>query len=132
MPVHYLIDTSRQQIRTTCSGYVTFEEVAAHFQELHSDPEFVETFDVLLDMSGCTSLPTTEQLRDVVTLIASVGGRSRFGTCAVIASDDALYGLTRIFEVYARDVFARTDVFRAVEEGDRWLASLQEATKILR
>jgi len=130
MPVHYAIDHEQQRIRTTCNGYVTFPEVAQHFQELRRDPEFCDGLDVLLDLSGCTSLPTAEQLRDVVGQIASLGDRWRFGRCAIVTIDEALFGMTRIFEVYAQDVFTGTDIFHSVEEGERWLNSLQELKKI--
>lgn len=129
MPVHYAIDLDRQRLHTTCSGYVTFPEVAQHFQELRNDPQFRDSLDVLLDLSGCTSLPTPDQLRDVVDQIASLGGRWRFGACAMITTDEALYGITRIFEVYAREVFTRSEIFHSVPEGDRWLDSLQALKK---
>jgi hypothetical protein len=126
MPVHYTIDSNQNRIRTTCDGYVTFPEVAQHFQELRRDPQFHDGLDVLLDLSGCTSLPSAEQLRDVVGLIDTRKLPLRFGACAIVATDDALFGMTRIFEVYARDVFTETEIFRMAEEGERWLNSLRE------
>jgi hypothetical protein len=132
MPVRYAIDPQRQRIRTTCEGYVTFEEVCAHFEELRRNPDFRERLDVLLDLSACTSIPTAEQLRGVVEQIALTGGRWRFGCCAIIAPDDALFGVMRILEVYAIDVFAGTGVFRTVDEGEQWLASLEEMKKVPR
>jgi len=124
MPVHYAIDHEQQRIRTTCNGYVTFPEVAGHFQELRQDPQFRDALDVLLDLSGCTSLPTADQLRDVVGEIDSLGGHWRFGACAIVTNDEALFGMTRVFEVYARDVFTGTDIFRTAGEGEQWLDSL--------
>jgi hypothetical protein len=129
MPVRYVIDPQRPRICTTCEGYVTFEEVCQHFEELRRNPEFRERLDVLLDLTACTSIPTSEQLRGVVEQISLTGGRWRFGCCAIIAADDALFGVMRILEVYATDVFAGTGVFRTVEEGEQWLASLEEMKK---
>ncbi len=130
MPVLYTIDPEQRRIRTTCSGYVTFAEVCEHFRELRGDPQFRDLLDVLLDLSGCTSLPTPDQLREVVSQIDAIGGRWRFGACAIIAIDEALFGMTRIFEVYARDVFTATDIFRNVPDGERWLTSLREVGNI--
>jgi len=129
MPVHYTIDPGQQRIHTTCTGYVTFPEVVRHFQDLRADPEFRDCLDVLLDLSGCTSLPSADQLRGVVDQIASLGGRWRFGCCAIVTIDEALFGMTRIFEVYARDVFAGTDIFHTVEDAACWLTSLRELKK---
>jgi hypothetical protein len=132
MPVRYVIDPQRQRIRTTCDGNVTFEEVCLHFEELRRNPEFREPLDVLLDLTECKTIPTAEQLRGVVEQVALTGGRWRFGSCAIIAADDALFGVMRILEVYAIDVFTGTGVFRSIDEGEQWLASLEHMKKIPR
>jgi hypothetical protein len=129
MPVEYKIDPKQNRIRTACHGFVTFPEVAQHFLELRRDPQFHDGLDVLLDLSGCTSVPSAEQLRDVVGLIDTRTLPLRFGACAIITADEALFGMTRIFEVYARDVFTGTEIFRMAEEGERWLNSLREWKK---
>ncbi|HEY3897175.1 MAG TPA: hypothetical protein VGM54_01085 [Chthoniobacter sp.] len=129
MPVRYVIDPQRQRIHTTCDGFVTFEEVCQHFEELRRNPEFRERLDVLLDLTSLTSIPTAEQLRGVVEQVALTGGRWRFGACAIIAADEALFGVVRFLEVYAIDVFTGTKVFRIADEGERWLASLEEMKK---
>ena len=126
MPVRYVIDPQRQRIRTTCEGYVTFEEACQHFEELRRDPEFRERLDVLLDLTDCKSIPKAERLRWVVEQLELTGGRWRFGSCAIITADEALFGVMRILEVYAIDVFAGTGVFRTIDEGEQWLASLEE------
>jgi hypothetical protein len=126
MPVHYAIDTERKLIRTRCTGFVTFEEVSEHFQTLRLDPQFRDRFDVLLDLTECTSVPTEDQLRAVVPQMEALSGGWRLGTCAIIAANDELYGVSRMLEVFALHVFTGTEVFRSVEEGERWLASLQQ------
>jgi hypothetical protein len=112
MPVRYSIDPPQQRIRTTCDGYVTFPEVAAHFQELRTDPMFRDCLDVLLDLTGCTSLPTPDQLRAVVDRITESGGRWRFGLCAIITADEALFGMSRIFK-FTRATFSPGPRFSA-------------------
>jgi hypothetical protein len=126
MPVNYAIDTERKLIRTRCTGFVTFEEVSEHFRELRLDPKFTDRFDVLLDLSECASVPSEEQLRAMVPQMDAVSGGWRFGACAIIVANDELYGVSRMLEVYAENVFSGTEVFRSAEEGDRWLASLQQ------
>ena len=126
MPVHYAIDTERKLIRTRCTGFVTFEEVSEHFQVLRLDPQFRDRFDVLLDLTECTSVPTEDQLRAVVPQMDVLSGGWRLGACAIIVANDELYGVCRMLEVFAEDVFSGTGVFRSAEEGEQWLSSLQQ------
>lgn len=121
MAVTYEIDQARRRIHTRCIGAVTFDEVRQHFADLVRDPDCPERLNVLLDLSETTSLPTSGQLSAVTTEIARVSPRVQFGSCAIIASQDALFGMARMFEVFAEKYFGATRVFRTVDEGTRWL-----------
>jgi hypothetical protein len=127
MPVTYEIDKKRGIIRTRCVGDVTFEEVLGHFRTLVSDPDCPERLDVLLDLSAQTILPNSGQLRGVSQEIAKVRDRVRFDACAIVAPSDALFGLIRMFEVFAEGQFRATRVFRAVEEAEAWLLAEQSS-----
>ncbi len=124
MPVVYQIDHANRRIHTRCIGPVTLLEVLQHFGDLVRDPESPEWMDVLLDLSEMTSLPTSGQLSAVATEIARVSPRVQFHNCAVIAPDDALFGMSRVFGVLSENYFAATQVFRTTDEGTKWLDSL--------
>ena len=106
MPVTYQIDRAKQLVRTRCTGATTLDEVLQHF-----------------DLSDMTSLPASEQLRAVASEIARIVPRVQFLNCAIIAPKDALFGMARMFEVFAEQHFAATLVFRTREEGAIWLES---------
>jgi hypothetical protein len=121
MPIHYHLDAAAGRIRTTCAGNVQLLDVIAHFDELESDPRAHGRWDVLLDLSECTSLPTSDDLRGVTSRMGALGGHVRFGRCAIVASRDALFGMIRVFSVYAEDLFGPTCVVRTAEEAEAWL-----------
>ena len=56
---------------------------------------------MLLDLSETTSFPSSGQLTAVTTEVARVGPRVEFDGCAIIASQDALFEMARMFEVFA-------------------------------
>jgi hypothetical protein len=121
MPITFRINEEESLIRTAGFGYVTPAEVTAHFSELSRVWPRGMKLDVLLDLSGCTSLPEISQLRDVVAQIQVLGGRKRFGVCAIVASRELLYGLLRVFELLANQRFAAVRVFRSVPAAIVWL-----------
>jgi hypothetical protein len=123
MPVTYQIDRAKQLVRTSCTGVTTLEEVLQHFADLTQDPSCPERLHVLLDLSEMTSLPASEQLRAVAVEIGRIVPRVKFLNCAIIAPRDALFGMARMFEVFAEGGFEATRVFRTREEGLLWLES---------
>ena len=121
MAVTYQIDQAKRRIHTRCLGPVTLDEVVQHFADLMRDPDCPARLDVLLDLSEMTSLPTSSKLTGVATEIARVRPRVQFDGCAIIATQDALFGMARMFEVFAENYFGATRVFRTIDEGISWL-----------
>ena len=128
MPVKYQIDKANRIIRTRCTGQVTIEEVVNHFRELERDPDCPDHADVLLDLSEETSIPEKANLQEVADEIRRIRGRVQFGTCAIVACTDALFGMLRMFEVFAEQYFRETRVFRSLDEAEIWLASRHPTT----
>jgi hypothetical protein len=94
-----------------------------HFRLLKTDPELPERLDVLLDLADVTSVPEREQLREVAAAIEELKSTVEWGACAVVARQDVLFGMSRMFETFADGSFARTHVFRERHEAERWLST---------
>ena len=128
MPVTYQIDKANRIIRTKCTGPVTIEEVLDHFRLLEGNPNCPDRADVLLDLSKQSSIPDAENLREVTSAIRKIQYRVQFGTCAIVARQDALFGMLRMFEVFAEKYFSAIGVFRTINEAEAWLASQRPTT----
>ena len=123
MPITYRINRERARVETTCSGQTTLKEVMAHFDELQKDPGRPQQLDVLLDLTEQLSLfpiprrcgPRPIRVGLVTDLV--------FGACAVVATRESLYGMARMFEVFARGHFAAIQTFRDRKEAEEWLDS---------
>jgi hypothetical protein len=124
VPVTHQIDSGL--IRTKCTGTVTFEEVMAHFDALETDPALPDGADVLLDLGEMVSLPESEQLRSVAERVRRLLGRVRWGACAIVARQDALFGMSRMFEIFSQNSFTATRVFRERREAEAWLDATRE------
>jgi len=123
LPVIYEINRNTNLIRTRCVGNVTFEEVVGHFAELECNPQVPKQLDVLLDLSELTSVPGADQLVSVAEEIGRIEGKVQFGLCGIIAPSDLLFGMSRMFEVFAARQFRATKVFRRMDDAEKWLAS---------
>ncbi len=121
MPVSYTIDTVRGTITTRCVGDLTQAEVMQHFQELSLDPACPKYLNVLLDLTESNTTPDSAQLHMVIDAIRSLHERVRFEACAIVAARDAMYGMARMFAVFAEPYFRSLAVFREVREAQVWL-----------
>jgi hypothetical protein len=128
MPVTYHLDRARGCVETVCTGPVTLGEVLQHFREIEADDSLPGRLDVLLDLGPMTSLPESEQLRDVTRAVDRLRAKVAWGACAIVARRDALFGMSRMFEIFTEGLFARTRVFREREAAEDWLASGSSGT----
>ena len=123
MPVTYHFDRAKRRICTRCVGNVTPSEVGDHFRALEKDPECPDRLNVLLDLGEVTSMPESYQLRTVSAQIGRIYDKVQFENCAVVAVSDSLYGMARMFAVFAGKWFEEILVFRARDEAEEWLTS---------
>jgi hypothetical protein len=121
MSVTYRINREAGLIETHCQGEVTFDEVMGHFQQLEAEPLLPERLDVLLDLDQTTSLPESDQLLEVTRAVDRLKAKVQWGACAIVASRDALFGMSRMFEVFLEGSFVCTRVFRERKDAERWL-----------
>jgi len=123
MPVTYEIHRERNLIQTRCQGETTLAEVFAHFDVLEKDRNRPDRPDVLLDLTEQASLPTAAQIQAAANRVGLASWLIDFRACAVVVNRDALFGMLRMFEVFAQRYFERLRVFRDAGEARRWLES---------
>lgn len=121
MPVLYRIDPELNRIVTDCRGETTLRDVIHHFDELEVDPGCPDGADVLLDLSAMTTLPNVGQMRSAAERAAQASRKVRFGSIAIVAGGDEIFGMARVFETFTDRLFSRSAVFRSREAAERWL-----------
>jgi hypothetical protein len=125
MPVSYEIDRARGLVRFEFRDPASVAATLERLRELRADPALPARLDLLVDLRGTPpDLPGSAELRAIASEIGRLGGRERFGACALVASSDSVYGVSRMFAVYAEPSFgASVQVFRELGEAEDWLAA---------
>jgi len=121
MPVHHVIDRERSLIRTTCTGVMNLDEVSQHFRSLESERDLPNPLDVLLDLSDADSVPDAQQIQLIASEVGRLLNKIRWGACAIVATRDLVFGVSRVFEVRTEDYFSATQVFRDAGAAEKWL-----------
>jgi len=122
MPVSYTIDSQHKLIRTVCTDPLTLQETLDHFRQLQDDPACPGHLDALLDVRKTNRLPDSKELAAIGEEILRVRARVKFGKCAIVASQDAMYGMMRVFEVMSNRYIGSVRVSRDAVEAEGWLA----------
>jgi len=123
MSVSYEIDPARRLIHTRCIGDTTLRDVMEHFEALVNDPDCPPVLDVLLDLTEMTAVPDSGQLHAAAAATAKASERIQFDHCAIVTAYESTRGLAMVWEMFARQTFRATGVFRSLEDARAWLAS---------
>jgi len=120
MPIEYTIDPARRLVLARGHGTLTHQDVFGYQREVWSRPE-VAGYDELMDMSAVEhiALPSTDQVRQLAQLSASMDSPSHASRFAIVAPRHLAFGLGRMYEAY-RSLEERStkevSVFRSMEE----------------
>jgi hypothetical protein len=119
MPVTYRIDGGLAEM--LLEGECPPDEVIQTFHRILDDPACPAKFALLLDVSGSTTLAT--RATDEIIRVASYIGpfRDRVHRCAVVATEDVQFGLSRLGAVYSESAGVMTSTFRDRGEALEWL-----------
>ena len=118
MPITYEIDPDQRLVVTRIWGPATEDEVTEHNQKLRTDPRFDPHFRQLADMSGVTELlVSTKVIQETAHDQFFAPGARR----AFVATDDAAFGLARMFALHAEGLGQTIHVFRDRVAAEAWL-----------
>jgi hypothetical protein len=123
MPISYQIDPASGLVRMRVVDAVSLAETIDALRALGADPAAPARLDLLVDLRHTPGLPDSGQLRSIASELGRMAPKLHWGACALVASSDSVYGVSRMFAVYAESAFERVQVFRTLDEAEAWLAS---------
>jgi hypothetical protein len=115
------IDPQARLVRIAGEGDPQAPEWIGLFEQILASPGFQPGTDFLIDRRGMTSIPTSQTVEAMMDYHAS---REQLGRCCIasVTTSSAVYGMTRMAEVFAEQTTTVTvRVFRDMESAYRWL-----------
>lgn len=118
MPATYDIDSQRRLVTSRIWGAVNDAEIFAHNEKLRSDPRFDPSYQQLVDMTGVTHIGVSTSMINETSLdqFFEPGTRRAF-----VATDDAVFGMARMFALRAEGLGQTIQVFREERTAKEWL-----------
>ena len=125
MPVAFAF-SAPLEIFVIAEGDVTFAEVAVLIDELIDDPRIQPGTGILVDSRKVEGAPSTPELRLIARDLAPLRDRG-VNRIAVCANSMFVYGITRMFGVFAELIGIHVAAFLEMEAAKRWLSSSEAA-----
>ena len=121
MPITFRIDKKSGIVFTTMEGTVSISEIIDGLQELMTHPDFSPGLNGLVDMRNSTVNSTPEEVKRIAELMTSHREEIGISRSAVVVSKDAIFGMARMFQVFAEKSSIKTQLFRDIDEARQWL-----------
>lgn len=102
------------------AGKVTYGEVMAFLDHLRAHPRLADARSVLVDARDVSGAPDTDELREIARALQPLlsYGLARY---AVVTGSDFVYGVARMFSVFAELMDINVGAFRDMDEAKAWL-----------
>ena len=110
-------------VEMTLNGTTGIEEVIQTYHKALDDSNTPEEFVLLVDVRESSSL-ATHPTSEIIKVAEYLGPfQDRVKRCAVLATENIHFGLSRLGAVYSETAGVMTSVFRDKEEAIDWLHS---------
>ena len=120
MAITYLVDQAQRRLHTRVEGRVTVEEILGHLETVKESD--VLSYSELIDVGGAARpFLSPAEIWRLATAVGATHLKGPLGPRAVVAADDLLFGLVRIFTNLMTGQFP-IQVFRSQEAAAEWLA----------
>lgn len=107
------------------AGKVTYDEVQAAIDELLAHPKLAPGANVLTDARDVTGTPSTAELRLIARQMRQLTDRG-VQAFAIATDSTYVYGIARMFSVFAEFAGVSVAAFQDMREAQTWLASQTE------
>ena len=117
------IDKDWKLAYITASCRVDARELKEIFIETVSHEDWQAGFNILCDYSRIENFEVTYQdIDDISEWQTSIDDLMGKGRCAVVASKDFVYGMTRMWEILSSNRLQQICVFRQIKDAVMWLS----------
>jgi hypothetical protein len=121
MPIE-IVEFEAGMLTVRAYGDVTFEECRDYQRQLLADPHMRCATHILADLTGVTGAPSADELRIVAYEFEPLI-KAGLGPIALVSGSAFVYGLGRMFSVFAEKIGMKISVFSDRAEAGEWLDS---------
>jgi hypothetical protein len=124
MSIQSVRDDVKRRVTLTLRDEVSTSEVAKFIAAEGPIPGDERPYDILVDMRlAHLGVETSAQAQALASLASGRDPERKGGRIALVAADDATFGIARMYAAYREKAGIALEVFRRIEDADAWLMS---------
>jgi hypothetical protein len=124
MPIYSMRDDRRRRVTLTFREAVAVPELAKFIAAEGPVPGDDQPYDILVDLRFAqVGVETSAQAETLAALASRSHAARRRGRIALVAADDATFGIARMYVAYREKSGITLEVFRQIEDANAWLAT---------
>jgi hypothetical protein len=101
-------------------GDVTYAEARRVQEELLADPRLHPGVHMFVDAAGVEKAPSASEIRELALRMPPLLDHG-LGPIAIVTDSLFVYGVARMFGLFAEAVHAKVGAFRSADDAERWL-----------
>jgi hypothetical protein len=130
MSYQFEIDRSERVVYFSASGVFTSEELFSCIQEVVADPDFEPGYNHLVDLREVEQHVTRgEEIARRVAFDKAMAERIGNAKFALVSSALQVYGMTKMYEILAKEAPFDVQTFVSMSEARLWLGLPKERNK---
>lgn len=123
MNISFHIDTELNTVFTKASGPISINDLIQNATNIQNHPLFRKNMNSLVDLTkaqpaGNIDFSKVNKFRSFIESVQDIRGECKW---AIVAPEDLVFGLSRMYAIMADDLSIRTRIFRSEKEAQGWL-----------
>ena len=121
MPIIYSIDEVQRRLTVVATGSISYSEIITHLEREREDDAL--PFRELIDATQATLALSSQEIRQVVNKLRTLGHQYALGPTAIVVTNDFGYGMMRMLGILVEE---DCDIcpFRNSGEAEKWVNSV--------
>jgi hypothetical protein len=126
MTITTRLNKNTSRLHTLVKGTLNYRDFLTHIEETR--PRLAPSWPELFDAREALTDLTTAEIKDLCYAAQAAATRDKIGPTAIIATNDLLYGLARMYSGLCGGHANPIEVFREIRSAEDWLGSLEAGT----
>jgi hypothetical protein len=126
MTITTRLNKKTSRLLTQVKGTLNYQDFLTHIKETR--PRLAPSWPELFDARDALTDITTAEIRDLCYAAQGAATNGEIGPMAIIATNDLLYGLARMYSGLCGGRANPIEVFRELRPAQDWLGSLEIGT----
>lgn len=127
MPLTCIIDHDQRYIKTTASGFISWQNVRDHLLSERFAGGL--SYKELIDARNASPIWSSVQTRDIVALFNFLGRESSLGSSAVVVSGELATGMMNMLAIMLGHI-CKVKIFHDCAAAEKWLLEIGEPNTV--